>query len=63
MAICVHVIARMLHFYISSPSLGVAGKHVKRRARHVQKWQADFDWLNLHSLGTISIFDSNANLA
>ena len=60
---CFYVIARMLHFYISSPSLVVAGKHVKRHARHAQKRQADFDWLNPHYLGTISTFDSIANLA
>ena len=46
-----------------SPSFGVAGKHVKRHARRAQKRQADFDWLNPHSLGTISTFDSIANLA
>ena len=50
-------------FFVSSPSLGVAGKHVKRHARRAQKQQADFDWLNQHSLGIISTFDSIANLA
>ena len=50
-------------FFISSPSLAVAGKHVKCHARRVQKQQADFDWLNPQSLGTISTFDSIANLA
>ena len=57
----IHVIARMLIF-ISSPSLAVAGKHVKRHARRAEKRQADFDWLNPHSLGTIPTFDSIANL-
>ena len=46
-----------------SPSLAVAGKHVKRHARRAQKRQADFDLLNPYSLGTISTFDSMANLA
>ena len=50
-------------FFISSPSLAVGGKHVKRHARRVQVQQADFDWLNPHSLGTISTLDSIANLA
>ena len=63
MANCVYVIARILTFFISSPSLTVAGKHVKRHARRAQKRQADFDCLNPHSLGTISTFDSIANLA
>ena len=43
------MIARMLlFFFISSPSLAVASKHVKRHARCAQfnKRQADFDWLN-----------------
>ena len=48
---------------LASPSLAFAGKHVKHHARRAQKRQADFDWLNPHSLGTISTFDSIANLA
>ena len=48
-------------FLLSSPSLGVAGKHVKRHARRAQNRRADFDWLNPHSLGTISAFRSIAN--
>ena len=47
----------------SSPSLADAGKHLKRHARRAQKRQADFDWLNPHSLGTISTFDSIAHFA
>ena len=39
-------------FFISSPSLGVASKHIKRPASRSQKRQADFDWWNPHSLGT-----------
>ena len=36
---------------------------LQRHAKRAQKRQADFDWLNPHSLGTISTFDSIANLA
>ena len=36
--------------FISFPSLAVAVKHIKRHARRAQKRQADFDWLNPHSL-------------
>ena len=49
----VYVMARMLYkFIISSPSLAIAGKHGKRHAMP----QAVSDWLNPHSLGTISAF-------
>ena len=48
---------------ISSQSLAVAGYHGKRHAMPMQKPQALSDWLNTHSLGTISAFGSIANLA
>ena len=63
MANCVYMIEKMLHFYKFTISLSVEGKHVKRYARRAQNRQADFDWLNPHSLGTISTFDSIANFA
>ena len=50
-------------FFISSPSLAIAGEHGKRHAMPVHKPQAVSDWLNAHSLGTISAFGSIANLA
>ena len=64
MANYVCVVARMLHFFfISSPSLAVAGKHGKRHAMPAHKPQAVSYWLNSHYLGTISAFVSIANLA
>ena len=54
----VYLMTRMLYFYISSPSLAVAGEPGKRHAMPVHKPQAVSDWLNLHSLGTISPFGS-----
>ncbi len=39
---------------ISSPSIAVAGEHGKRHAMPAHKPQAVSDWLNPHSLGTIS---------
>ena len=53
--------ARMLHIY--SPYLAVAGEHGKRHAMAAHKPQAVPDWLNPHSLGTISAFGSIVNLA
>ena len=54
--------ARMLHSY-NFPSLAVAGEHEKCHAMLAHKPQAVSDWLNPHSLGTISAFGSVANLA
>ena len=63
MANYVYVMARILHFFTSSPSLDVAGKHGKRHAMPEHKPQAVSDWLNAHSLGIVSAFGSIANLA
>ena len=54
MANYVYVMARMLHFCISSPSLAVVGKHGKRHAMPAHKLRAVSDWLNPDSLGTMS---------
>ena len=48
---------------ISSPYLAVAGEHGKRHSVPAHKPQGVSDWLNPHSLGTISAFGSIANLA
>ena len=48
---------------ISSPSLAIVDKHGKRHAMPAHKPQAVSNWLNPHSLGTISAFGSIANLA
>ena len=40
-------------FFISSPSLAVAGEHGKRHARPAHKPKAVSDWLNQQSLGTM----------
>ena len=61
MADYIYVTAKMLSLYISSPSLAIAGKHGKRHAMPAHKPQAVSDWLNPHSLGTISAFGINAN--
>ena len=49
--------------FISSPSLTVAGKHGNRHAVRVHKPQTVSDWLNPHSLGTMSAFSYIENLA
>ena len=49
--------------FISASSLAVAGKHGRRHAMPAHKPQAVCDWLNPHSLGTISALGSIANLA
>ena len=59
---CFYVMIRMLHFY-KLPSLAVAGEHGNRHAMPAHKPQAVSDWLNPHSLGTISAFGSIPNLA
>ena len=41
---------------LRSPSLAVAGEHRKRHAMRAHKPQAVSDWLNPHSLGTMSAF-------
>ena len=50
-------------FFISSPSLAVAGKHGKHHAMHALKPQAVSDWLNPNSLGTMPAFGYIENLA
>ena len=39
---------------VSSPSLSIAGEHRKRHASRAHKQEAVSDWLNPHSLGTMS---------
>ena len=48
---------------VSSPSLAIAGEHRKRDTSHVHKQEAVCDWLNPHSLGTMSAFGCIENLA
>ena len=48
---------------ISSPSIAIAGEHRKHHASHTHKQEAISDWLNLHSLGTMSAFSCIENLA
>ena len=58
------VMAIMLHFFfISSPSLAVAGKHGKRHPTRAHRPQADSDWLDPHSLRTMSAFSYIENIA
>ena len=58
-----YVMARMLHLYISSPYLAVAGKHVKRHTVCAHKPHAASDWLNPHYLGTMSSLGYIDNLS
>ena len=51
-----YVMARMLHFYISSPSLAVAGEHGTCHGRHTHKPQAVSNWLNPHSSLKFKLF-------
>ena len=62
MANCVYAMARMLQFY-KLPSLAVAGQHGKRHAIPADQPQAISEWLNPHSIGTISAYGSIANFA
>ena len=48
---------------ISSPSLAIAGEHGKRQETHAHKQEAVSDWLNPHSLVTMSAFGCIENLA
>ena len=41
---------------ISSPSLAIAGEHGKHHETCAHKQEAVSDWLNPHSLGTMSAF-------
>ena len=49
--------------FISSPSLAVAGTPGKRHAMRAHMPQAVSNWLNLHSLGSMSAFAYIENLA
>ena len=57
MANCVCVMTK------SSPSLAIAGDHGKRHETRAHKQEAVSDWLNPHSLGTMSAFGCIDNLA
>ena len=65
MANCISMMTRILHLYLSSPSLAIAGEHGKRHAMLTHKPQAvsESDWLNPHFLGTMSAFGCSENLA
>ena len=63
MANCVYVMARKLHLHKFIIYLAVVGEHEKRHAMPAQKPQAVSDWLNPHSLGTISAFGSIATFS
>ena len=41
---------------LSSPSLAIAGEHRKSHTTRTHKQEAVSDWLNPHSLGTMSAF-------
>ena len=62
MANCVCVMTKYC-FCISSSSLAIAGEHGKRHETRGHKQEAVSDWLNPHSLGTISAFGCTENLA
>ena len=46
----------------SSPSLAIAGEPGKRNATRAHRQAAVSDWLNPHSLGTMSAFGCIENL-
>ena len=48
---------------VSSPSLAIGGEHGKRHNTRVHKQEGVSDWLNPHSLGTMSIFGCIEKLA
>ena len=48
---------------ISSPSLAIADEPGKRHATRAHRQEAVSDWLNPHSLGTMSAFGCIENLA
>ena len=52
-----------VHSSIISPSLAVAGEHGKRHVMRAHKPQSVSDWMNPHSLGTMSAFGYIDNLA
>ena len=60
---CACVMTKILRLYLSSPSLAIAGERRKRHALRAHKQEAVSDWLNPHSLGTMSAFGCIENLA
>ena len=50
-------------FFLSSPSVAVAGKHRKRHALRARRHQVISDWSIPHSLGTMSAIGYIENLA
>ena len=56
MANCVCVMTKYC-VCISSPSLAIADEPGKRHATHAHRQEAVSDWLNPHSLGTMSVFN------
>ena len=63
MANCVCVMTKILCLYISSPFVAIAGEHGKRHATRAHRPEAVSDWLNPHTLGTMSAFGCIENLA
>ena len=63
MAKCVCVMTKIPRLYISSQSLTITGEHGKRHETRAHKQKAVSDWLNPHSLGTMSAFGCIENLA
>ena len=63
MANCVCVMTKILLLYISSLSIAIAGEPGKRYATRAHRQKAVSDWLNPHSLGTMSAFGCIENLA
>ena len=61
MANCVCVMTKLLR--LSSPSLAIAGEHRKRPNTRAHKQEVVSDWLNPHSLGTMSALWCIENLA
>ena len=49
--------------FVSSSSLAIAGEPGKRHATRAHRQEAISDWLNPHSLGTMSAFGCIENLA
>ena len=64
MATCVCVMTKILRLFVfSSPSLAITGEPGKHHATRAHRQEAVSDWLNRHSLGTMSAFGCIENLA
>ena len=64
MANCVCVMTKILRFVcISLPFLAIVSEHRKRHNTRAHEQEAVSDWLNPHSLGTMSAFGCIENLA